>query len=251
MRDLRQTLGNIGRAALELVWPKQVNCQGCGDVSGADREYLCAPCARRLEELRAPESQRCLGCGTPVEAKCVCDRMPHVAYSRFAFYYQGPVRGVVQGFKYRAVTCMADWMAEELYGLLLREDWLEEVHALVPVPMPAKRLASRGYNQADLLAKALAEATGLPVLDLLERTRETPQQARLKSKERWENLRGAFRARTDARGLRLLLIDDVRTTGATLEACAEALLKAHAAEAHALTFSAVCRPVEGEEPQGW
>ena len=79
MRDLRQTLGNIGRAALELVWPKQVNCQGCGDVSGADREYLCAPCARRLEELRAPESQRCLGCGTPVEAKCICDRMPHVA----------------------------------------------------------------------------------------------------------------------------------------------------------------------------
>ena len=247
MRNLRRVLENMGNAVLELVWAKQVRCQGCGDLSGADEAYLCGVCAHRLEELRPPESPRCLGCGNPVEARCICKRMPHVAFSRFAFYYQGPVRGIVRNLKYHAVTCMADWMAAAMYEILLREDWLEDVHALVPVPMPPKRMKTRGYNQAQLLANALAEQTGLPVLDLLERTRETPQQARLSSAQRRENMRGAFRAKVDARGLCLLLIDDVRTTGATLEACAAALRQASASQVYALTFAAVSRPVEGKD----
>ena len=159
MRNLRRVLENMGNAVLELVWAKQVRCQGCGDLSGADEAYLCGVCAHRLEELRPPESQRCLGCGNPVEARCICKRMPHVAFSRFAFYYQGPVRGIVRNLKYHAVTCMADWMAAAMYEILLREDWLEDVHALVPVPMPPKRMKTRGYNQAQLLANALAGQT--------------------------------------------------------------------------------------------
>ena len=187
MRDLRQTLGNIGRAALELVWPKQVNCQGCGDVSGADREYLCAPCARRLEELRAPESQRCLGCGTggshASAIECRTSPIPDLLFTiraRCAALCKVSNTAPLPAWR-------IGWQRNCMGYCCGRTGWKKCMRWHF-VPMPAKRLASRGYNQADLLAKALAEATGLPVLDLLERTRETPQQARLKGKERRENL---------------------------------------------------------------
>jgi len=243
--DTKEKLCAAVEKALELFWARQVICLGCGDRSGADEEYLCVRCAHRLEEIRAATQQRCLGCGNPAEARCICKRMPHVEAARYAFYYQLPADGIVQHFKYSGIRCAAEWMSEQMYNVLLHEDWLEEVDALVPVPMPAKRLRKRGYNQAALLAEELSKQTELPVLPLLERVGETRQQVRLSHKERVENVKGAFRALADAKGLRLLLIDDVRTTGATLEACAKTLRTAGAGEVRALTFAAVSRRVEG------
>ena len=244
MKTFFERMSELLAMAAETLWSRQVVCQGCGDRSGADEDYLCVRCADRLKEIESASENRCLTCGNPAEAKCICKNIPHVTAARYSYYYQKPVSGIIQHLKYSGVTCMAEWMAERMYETLLREDWLEDVHAIVPVPMPPKRQREREYNQAELLAEALAKATNLPMLKLLERTGETPRQVRLSGRERRENVKNAFRAVTDAKGLTILLVDDVRTTGATIDACAQALLKAGAGEVLALTFAAVSRPVE-------
>ena len=135
--------------------------------------------------------------------------------------YEGPLRDAVLRLKYYDRRALA----QDLGALLTlvveehRDDWQPD--ALVPVPIHFRRRRERGYNQAELLAATVAERCGLPVRDALERVRDTPPQVNRTGEQRWENVRGAFvpRARA-APGRRPILIDDVQTTGATLEAAA-------------------------------
>ncbi len=144
---------------------------------------------------------------------------------RAAFLYRGPAVSVVHALKYRGrfrVGAEAGpWLAEAL----ARHGELAGVQGLVPVPLHRSRHRERGYNQALLLAEGLSAAAGLPVLDLLRRRRRTRTQWRLGRAARRENLAGALAVRNPgaAAGLRLLLIDDVATTGASLEECARVL----------------------------
>ena len=116
--------------------------------------------------------------------------------------------------------------------LELPADWTFE--AIIPVPLHKRRLRRRGYNQSALLAEALSERIGVPVREeLIRRTRNTKTQTSLNARRRARNLRGAFAASPEAKGMRLLLIDDVRTTGATLSECARALREAGAAAVYA------------------
>jgi ComF family protein len=120
------------------------------------------------------------------------------------------------------------------------ENELASVDLVVPVPLAGSRGRRRGYNQAGLLATVLAEAAGQPLLEALRRRRSTPSQAASASaEERRRNVAGAFAVRDGVAldGRRVLLIDDVATTGATLDACARPLLAAGAAEVRALTFA--------------
>jgi ComF family protein len=109
--------------------------------------------------------------------------------------------------------------------------------ALVPVPLHPKRLRERGYNQAELLARELGGRIGLPVLDLLERAKATKPQWDLDKESRLKNLAGAFTAGAETKGLSLLLIDDVCTTGASLEECGRALHRAGAERVAAFVFA--------------
>lgn len=112
-----------------------------------------------------------------------------------------------------------------------------EATALVPVPLSARRYRERGYNQAALLARGLADLTGAPYQsNLLRRTRYTVSQVGLNASERRDNVQGAFQAVRQAAGRNLMLIDDVCTTGSTLEACAQALKLAGAERVTALTL---------------
>jgi len=153
-----------------------------------------------------------------------CRRFPSALDGiRSAAVFEEPLRSAIHQFKYRNGRVLAEPLA-----LLLRDCWEHyplPVDVLVPVPLHKRRLQERGYNQAALLAREMGRLVSLPVVEgVLRRERETRVQVGLSARERRENVAGAFRCSDGAmRGDRVLLIDDVCTTGATLEACAVAL----------------------------
>lgn len=152
-------------------------------------------------------------------------------------YFEGPLRRVVHGFKYNRRAELADPLAA-LLARSLDNDPLA-VDLLVSVPLHPDRRRARGYNQAALLAAELARRARIPLAEeALVRLRATRPQLGLSAAQRRENVRGAFQARSElVRGKTILLIDDVTTTGATLEACAQALLQAGARRVRGLVLA--------------
>jgi ComF family protein len=141
----------------------------------------------------------------------------------------------VHDFKFRDLSALAEDMAPPMAALV---EW--PVDVVVPVPLTAKRERQRGYNQSRLLAKEIAAKLGVPIADGLKRLRDSRQQAKSATRdERWFNVEGAFAARLPGaiEGRSVLLVDDVATTGATLDACARALLAAVAGAVTAVTFA--------------
>lgn len=220
-------------ALLELLYPSQANCMGCSSALGADEGWLCAACAAKLKPMYERGLARCPRCGCPQGAgRChTCGDWPQdgPSFARFAYPYAPPVDAMVRRMKYGGVYRMRGWMAQELSKVLAREDF-RPFDCLAPVPMAARRKRARGFNQAEELARALAELTGQPMTDALLRERNTRQQAKLDAQARRRNLEGAFRAQAPLPGLRILLVDDVLTTGATACQCARALYRAGAAD---------------------
>jgi ComF family protein len=142
--------------------------------------------------------------------------------------------------KYERMTPLARWFGARLYQLVEGNDTRININMVVPVPLHPARQRERGYNQAEIIARPLAKALGIPCrTNILLRTRSRPYRLRLTLRERWESVRNAFvtadRASVDK--LRVLLVDDVLTSGATLDACSRALRQAGAAYVAAVTVA--------------
>lgn len=211
---------------------------------------LCADCWQSVRFLERPWCER-LGTPLPIDlgpgilsAAAVADP-PTFARARSAVSYEGAVPDLVHALKYADRTDLAPmlgaWMARVAHELVADADML------VPVPLHWGRLASRRFNQAALLAQEVGRLTGLPVTtNLLLRNRRTPQQVGLGRDERARNMRGAFvvpdSKKAAVAGRRPILVDDVLTTGATLEAATRALLTAGAAAVDVLTLARVVAP---------
>lgn len=227
---------------LGLLLPPR--CPGCGITT--DRpDSLCVPCWQSLHFLHGG---LCVTCGHPfghpVPAGTVCGACltnpPPFTTARTALAYEGLAIRLVSRYKYYDRTYETDlfarWMSEA------GKDCLDGATLIVPVPLHWRRLVTRRYNQSALLAAAIAHRTGLPFQpDALRRTRHTPPQTGLKGEARRKNVRTAFqvppsRARLVAEA-HIVLIDDVMTTGATVRACARALMKAGAASVRVLTLA--------------
>jgi ComF family protein len=163
----------------------------------------------------------------------------HFQWARSAYRTEGQVLEAVIGFKYRDESYqygrLVTWLTEVFDQYAASESW----HGLVPVPLYHRRRRERGFNQAYEIARGLGKKRKIPVLDCLYRYRETVSQTRLERAARRENMNGAFRLKAgfDATGQRLLLIDDVLTTGATVNACAQALTQAGAGPLAVLTIA--------------
>lgn len=163
----------------------------------------------------------------------------HFQWARSGYRTEGQVREAIIGFKYRDEyyqhAKLVDWLTETFDRHVLQDEW----HALVPVPLYHRRRRERGFNQASEIAQGLGRKRKIPVWDCLYRYRETASQAGLARTARWENMAGAFRmkAKFDVRARNLLLIDDVFTTGATANACAQALVQAGAGQLAVLTVA--------------
>jgi len=155
----------------------------------------------------------------------------------FFVLFEGALRRAMHQLKYQGEIGLGDSLAALMIPFVEKLDW--EVELLVPVPLGKKRKEERGYNQVGLLARPLSLAMGWKYRPrALSRTRETRSQVGLSAEERRENMRDAFTARVKSvQGRRVLVMDDVATTGATLDSCARALLEAGAREVYALTLA--------------
>ncbi len=226
-------LARLRRAALDLVFPPRCALCGRGGL------FLCDECAASLTRALPP---RCPRCWRPTAAPEPCleclDRSSPLEGVRSTFLYRGPVRDLVHALKYQGQAALAEPMARLMEADLRRQAVGAEL--LAPVPLSGWRQRTRGYNQSTLLARELARLLDLPLAkDALARSRHTPPQARAATAdERRRNVEGAFVCRhSGLAGRSILLVDDVTTTGATLEACAAALKAAGAARVRALTFA--------------
>lgn len=190
--------------------------------------------------------QRCLFCGAvtaggePICADCVKKRETEPCRRRFSlpgagadgllilapFPYQSGFRKTLHRFKFRKKTSLAEPIGAYMAAALTGEGAAAD--GVCFVPMTRKKERDRGYNQSELLAKAVAEKLGLPCLPLLEKLRETDTQHKLNKAQRRKNVKGAYRAKEKAAGKTLLLVDDIVTTGATLCECAGELYTAGA-----------------------
>jgi len=187
------------------------------------------------------------GSGPGISALAQADP-PAYDRARAAVLYSEPARRLVLGFKYRDRHDYIAIMAQMMTAA--GSDLLNEADFLIPVPLHWTRLWSRRFNQAAMLARAISRRSGVPVDPMgLARVRRTSHQVGLTGNQRRKNVSGAFvvseAVRPAISDRRIILVDDVLTTGATVEACTRALRKAGAAQVDVLTFALIAEPIEG------
>jgi ComF family protein len=248
-------LTGVSDALVSVFFP--AGCRLCeGVLVSASAVPICAEC---LGSFPALGGERCEKCGQPLAAwslsgrkddggaaGVLCPECQNREYGfdrarSYALYKAGLVRAIVL-LKFERIEPLGRWFAARLAEVARRDSLMADV--VVPVPLHRQREKERGYNQADLIAKPLARKLGLPYRAvLLVRTKPRPDKHILSLEERWDSVRGAFATRpgTQVDNLRVLLIDDVMTTGATLDACAKALRGAGAKSVIGLTVARAAR----------
>lgn len=240
MDDSKKIIRNYSQTVLQhfldILFP--VHCAGC-QRSGY---VLCPICIAKIPPLPSPFCQLC---GTPLSTYGACKncqyRQTKLSGQRAVSFYQEPLRGCIHGLKYDGNTRLA-----EPLGLLLAQAYRGygmQADMLIPVPLHSERQQQRGFNHASLLAEVCSANVGVPMNDnILVRHRATVAQVDLHPRERYQNVAGAFAcssrsARDALHESRIVIIDDVSTTSATLEACATPLFAAGAKEIWGLVLA--------------
>lgn len=211
------------------------HCVSCGK-GGA---FFCRKCHHKLIYLQAP---LCVRCSKPISAGIVCSKCQSQTWDIdgicSVFKYGGAIRQAIIQFKYQNIKALADPLSYFLAEYLRQRDLSFDV--IIPVPIHKRRLRERGYNQSSLLAQRISRMTRTPVVEgALIRTKHTPSQAKSDSvDQRRKNIRNAFKCvGRDISGKRILLIDDVCTSGSTLNSCATSLKAAGATSVWGLTLA--------------
>jgi competence protein ComFC len=224
-----------------IDWLYPPRCGGCQNQGAR----WCLECQSHTELISSKIICPC--CGIPQKSAEICNNCqavrPHYHALRAWAIFKGPVRQAIHRLKYRRNISLGEVFGRRLMDSVQDFHW--QVDAVLPVPLGIARLAQRGYNQASLLAHPVAWGLGLEYLPhALQRVRETRSQVDLSVIERKRNVSGAFQANRDqVEGRSVLVIDDVATSGATMDACAAALLEGGAAQVYGLTLA---RAVSGQ-----
>ncbi len=213
----RSLLQNWLSVGVDLLFPPR--CAGCGKID----TFWCETCQHDLELTPFPQQVR---------------QLPLFSGMASTALHSGKIREAVQALKYDNARSVARPLGERLAAHLLSQKWMFDI--LVPVPLHMTRLKERGYNQSKLLAEVVADQIGVPcVPEALRRERHTQSQVTMNAAERLTNVEHAFQADSSfAAHHRVLIIDDVYTTGATLTACGETLLANGATAVYAITVTA-------------
>lgn len=231
---------------INIILPPR--CLLCGNIL-SEHNGLCAECFQKMQFVSEPQ---CARCGRPFLSEtenfaaihqlcgcCLQERRPLFKLRRFVFVYDDFSKNLILGFKFMDKT----HFAETLANMLRRagaDIWAQKPDLLLPVPIHRRRLLERRYNQSALLVKYLAKQTGTAAdYTALQRVRHTIPQVQLSGSARRNNLKHAFAVKNVAavKGRKVVLVDDVETTGSTLNECAKALKKAGAKEIYALTLA--------------
>jgi competence protein ComFC len=250
-RGVRGWLAEASDAVVSVFFP--AGCRICDKLLvRASRVPFCEEC---LNSFEAPAEKKCEVCGqalswfTQREGEpllCRACQQKTYAFERARSYgvYDGALVRAILLLKWERIEPLGEWFAERLAEMVRREAGVLTADVVVPVPLHRDRERQRGYNQASLISKPLARKLGLPHRAvLLMRTRPRPDKQVLSLEERWESVRGAFATRPGSQvdNKRVLLVDDVMTTGATLDACARALLESGAKSVLGLTVARAAR----------
>ena len=233
-RPILRSVQTIARTTLDWLFPP--TCLGCGE----EGVFICPECFSRIKLIPRDVCNFC-GSYTSKQGKCVnCDNkvLPYAGFRAFA-YYDGVVRKAVHHLKYQNDLTIGHYLAGWLHLVYERTDW--DVDLIVPIPIGEQKRAQRGYNQAERLAKPLAEMLDMPFSnEALIRINELSSQVGLNHEERRENVRQAFVANAHmVKGKTILLVDDVFTSGATMEAAATELVGSDAQKVYCLTVAKV------------
>jgi len=240
---------------LDVVFPDE--CRVCGvplnskTLQEVSRIPVCSRCLQDPEPLNAEFF--CVACRTPFvnrhpldeSGRCALCRLGLNGFDQVYSYgaYEGTLRALVHLFKFEGVRPLAPKFGELLALVVPRE---QRFDAIVPMPLHWRRRWRRGFNQSELLAREIARRWNAPVVKAIRRKRATAPQAGLTSAQRRDNVRAAFEPKKRLDGMRVLLVDDVLTTGATASACARALKRAGAAHVSLLALARRDRRSVGE-----
>jgi len=220
------TCGGCGR-------PNTRWCQNCQDNLSRVTGPIC-PCCGEPQ----PEAQLCLDCQ---------ENPPAYESLRSYAYFKGPIREALHRLKYKRDIGLGESLSKHLSELYNQIRW--DIDIVTPVPLGAQRMKERGYNQASMLGRPLAYAIGKPYRAVLGKNRDTRSQVGLSAVERKENVAGAFTACSDkVKGKIILVIDDVTTTGSTINACAQALRQAGASAVFGLTLARALQADADDQP---
>jgi ComF family protein len=237
-------MGFFGAGVLDMFYPR--SCEGCGaSLNENDGLYLCLDCLAHASVIRYPF---CRICGQPVfgmidhEYACYhcSEKRPHYDKARSCVMYDGVMRELLIRFKYYSALWLVPDFAVIMRAVLDAEFELEGIDGFAAVPLYHSKKRQRGFNQADVLACELAKSYRKSLYSkFIKRTRRTDTQTKLTAHKRQSNVSKAFGTRRSRwlEGRRLILIDDVMTTGATVNECARVLKQAGAARVEVLTLA--------------
>ena len=229
-----------------LYPPTCISCKSLLPLNHSAR-YICGACAVLFDGVVAPMCERC-GVSVP-EDVTLCSscygKIFHFTYNRAAFPYDELIRDLMHEIKFRGKKRVAQGLGELWVSTIRKEDIPPEF-ILVPLPMHPAKQRERGFNQAEILANALSKGFNIPVENALVRTEDTPPQAGLHPKLRAENVRDVFAIHPnfDVGGKNYIIIDDIYTTGASLNECAKVLVFSGAAKVLCMTFAITVKNID-------
>lgn len=237
LKTIRNTI-----PVLDLIYPRR--CPVCQNIviSEEMNGWICTACKKELPYVQEPS---CMKCGKEIdkEEREFCGDCKRIAkyYKKGypVFNYRDPIKAGITALKYRNRREYAEFYSQAIWERYSEEFCSIGIDGILPVPMYPKKQRKRGYNQAELLANRLGEYLDIPVYsDVLVRITDTTPQKELNDRERINNLKKAFHIqRNDVKLEKILLVDDIYTTGATIEACTDVLLKTGVKEVY---YTSIC-----------
>ena len=220
--------GKIAKAVVEAIYvPMCATCDRRG-------RWVCDECSAKLSPI---SSLRCHRCGVIGRRTCECANLPPEINRLISVYpFNGWIRDAIHRLKFEGERARAPMLASQVAHV---ENELRDSDGIVPVPIHPRRMAVRGFNQSELLAIQISENYGIPMVRALERIEDRGSQVGRNSPDRWKAVEGVFACTNvkQVRNRRLIVLDDVITTGATVSSCAQELIRCGAAEVRGLSIA--------------